>query len=447
LWVIAIGMIAMGLLSSCNTWQQDMGQDLLPPGDDVFLFHDTIFDIHSFPVTGKRHLTSDVSQSSTTIYLLGQLEDTIVGVSEATLFTQFNSTNTFQPAPNTEIDSILLHLFIPGYEGNLDGTVTFSVYEATERLYMDSLYYSDYEAEGRYNPMVLAELDHKPSDSDTIEILIQDQAFIQKFLDVSADTLLFLSDSLFKDYFNGFYLTATSTAPGGTMAAVVLSDLVSRMTVKYANDSTEVDITAGKDFTWATFGINEYYSQKINMFNHDYSSTYLGGIINKDSLVTPFSYLAGIGGVDTKLFFTNFEEWLGEEKVAVNAATLIFDVLPEEISGIALEDLPQQLMIYTELDDGLLEYTYDFIATNSIDESLFGGSLETVSKGMFSDTTYTYRFNMNLHVQSMVDGVKLDNNFRLQIRDAKRNPKIAKLWSNFYTNPSRIRLEVVYIKL
>ncbi len=75
---------------------------------------------------------------------------------------------------------------------------------------------------------------------------------------------------------------------------------------------------------------------------------------------------------------------MGEEKVAVNAATLIFDVLPEEISGIALEDLPQQLMIYTELDGGLLEYTYDFIATNSIDESLFGGSLETVSKGMFS---------------------------------------------------------------
>ena len=118
LWVIAISLIAMGLLSSCNTWQQDMGQDLLPPRDGVFLFHDTIFDIHSYPVTGKRHLTSDFSQSSATVYLLGKLEDTIVGVSEATLFTQFNSTSTFQPAPNTVVDSILLHLYIPGYEGN-----------------------------------------------------------------------------------------------------------------------------------------------------------------------------------------------------------------------------------------------------------------------------------------------------------------------------------------
>ena len=33
---------------------------------------------------------------------------------------------------------------------------------------------------------------------------------------------------------------------------------------------------------------------------------------------------------------------------------------------------------------------------------------------MFSDTIYTYRFNMGLHFQSMIDGEKLDNDFILQ---------------------------------
>jgi len=80
-------------------------------------------------------------------------------------------------------------------------------------------------------------------------------------------------------------------------------------------------------------------------------------------------------------------------------------------------------------------------------DSQFGGQLSSVSKGMFFDTTYSYSFNIPLQFQSMVDGVEIDNSFRLQLYDAKRNPKVAKLWSNLFTNPKRIRLEVVYIKL
>ena len=93
---------------------------------------------------------------------------------------------------------------------------------------------------------------------------------------------------------------------------------------------------------------------------------------------------------------------------------------------------------------------YDLLTVyqgTSGDDSQFGGQLRAVSKGMFFDTTYTYRFNIPLHFQSMVDGVDLHNDFVLQTYDSKTNPAISKIWSNLYTNSQRIRLEIVYIKL
>jgi len=447
LWVIAIILITVGVLSSCSVWQDDLGKDLLPPGDNVFLFHDTIFEIHAYPVTGKPLITSDRSFLNTTRYLLGNLEDSIVGTSTASVFTQYNTTSSYRPGPNTEIDSIILYLYIEGYEGDMDNQITIRVHEATERIYMDSIYRSDFEAEGKFNPVILAEKSFKPADSDTVEFLIQDQAFIQKFLDVQTDSALFRNDSIFKDYFNGFYLTAAFDAGNGALARAGLSDVVSRMIVKYANDSTEIDSIAGKDFTWATFPIDEFYSQKINLFEHDHSMTYLSGIIDNDSVETPYCYVQGMAGVNTRLSFTDLEEWMGEEKVAINSATFVFEVVPEELSGIAVDDLPNRMMLYSELDDGDLEYLYDYYAIAQTEDDLFGGILATESKGMFYDTTYTYRFNMGLHFQSMIDGVASNNNFRLRLYDSLRNPKISKLWSNLSSNPKRIRLEVVYLKL
>jgi hypothetical protein len=449
LWVIAIILISVRLFSSCSAWEQELGSDLLPPGDKVFLYHDTVFEINAYPVAGLPLITSEspYQPKPSALYLLGGLEDSIVGVSEASMFTQFNPSASFNPGPNTEIDSMMLILYIDDYVGDMSQDFTISVHESTERIYMDSLYYSDYELEGKYNPAVLAEKTITPAENDTVEILIRDQGFIQKFLDVQTDTALFWSDSVFKDYFKGFYISATSNADQGAMARVGLSNIVSRLTFKYANDSTEIDTTSGRDFVWATFRINEFSSQKINVFEHDHSMTYLGEIIDRDSLETPYAYVQGMAGVNTRLSFTGMEKWMGEGKVAINSATLIFDMVPEDISGIPLEETPLRLMLYSELDNGRLEQLYDYYAVSQVDDGLFGGIREEESRGMFHDTTYIYRFNMGLHFQAMVDGVKPDYNFRLQLYDAVRNPKISKLWSNLFTNPKRIRLEVTYLKL
>ena len=238
----------------------------------------------------------------------------------------------------------------------------------------------------------------------------------------------------------------------GAIAEVLPSNIITRLSLKYANDSTEIDSTIERDFRWATFTINEFVSQKINIFEHDYTGVDMEEIIDNPDIETPYCFVQGMGGVSTSFQFGNLNDWLeqGGGKVAINSASMIFDIYPEERGGLAPADMSSRLMLHTRAAPERLEPLYDLLAIfngTSGDDSQFGGQLRAVSQGMFFDTTYTYRFNIPLHFQSMVDGADLSNDFILQAYQAKNNPKVSQIWSNLYTNSQRIRLEIVYIKL
>ena len=448
---LAVILVLAGVISSCQISDKELGADILPPGDNVEIYYDTIFEISAYPIKGEPLITSEIYYATNRVMLLGSLEDTIFGKSTASAITQFNSPASFIPAGNMEIDSLFLALYIRDFIGDKDQDLTLSVYEFTERLYMDSLYYSDYDAEGKYNPVPLVQQIITPEDGQTYELLIKDQDFIDKFLAIQSDTNYFYNDSIFKDYFNGLYITAEPVSQEGTMARIELANTKTRLTMKYANDSTEVDSTAERDFRYAHFTINEFSSQKINMFEHDFSGTRLGQIINDENAITPYSYVEGMAGVNTRFSFANLQEWMDQNPVIINSATLVFDVVPEEQSGILYDNLPNRLMISTLLDDNSLEQIYDFNVLWSNDATQqatrFGGYKKAESLGLFSDTTYTYQFRMGLHFQAMLDGTKSDNDFVLQVSDGLINPRNAVLWSNLPANEKRIRLEIVYLKL
>ncbi len=447
LWVYMIILIIAGVVSSCQIINQELGQDLLPSDDNVLLFHDTIFDIRAYPVTATEMVTSEVAFDPGRLMLLGNLQDTIVGSSVASIITQFNTNGGIKSGPNFEIDSMLLSLKIDDYLGDVSEEITFRIYEFTERLYRDSTYYANYNPEGKYNAIPLAELSVSPEENAIIEFLIEDIEYKNKFMALS-DTTLTKNDSLFKDSFQGFYLTAESASPEGVMAKVLLADNASRLSMKYSSDSTQVDSIAGKEYVWGHFGIDPYFAQKVNLFMHDFSETHLGGIINHDSVNSSYCYVQGMAGVNTRFSFENLAEWMAKTPISISSATLIFDVVPEEESGILYEDLPGQLMIKTILEDGSTEDIYDYYVLNALQKpEEFGGRKKAVSQGLFYDTTYTYRFKVGLHFQSMIDGSKPDNDFILQLDDAKNNPRISKLWGNLDTPQNRIRLEVAYLKL
>ena len=238
LWPIAAFVLLLGLVSSCKISDKELGVDILPPGDSVSIFYDTIFEIQAFPITALPQVTSEVTFSSAKLMLLGLMDDTIVGRAEASAVTQFNSPVGYKAAPNTIIDSLYLSLYIYDYVGDTDQEFNLSLYEFQERLYMDSLYYSNYDISGKYNPVPLVQKSVTPENETTFELLIEDQDFIDKILAVSADSNYFVNDSIFKDYFNGLYIKAEPVSGKGTMARIQLSNFNTRLTMKYANDST-----------------------------------------------------------------------------------------------------------------------------------------------------------------------------------------------------------------
>ena len=452
-WGIAIVIGLIGILSSCDMSNSELGLDILPAGDNVNVYHDTIFEIDAYTMTGKPVLSSEVTYSATRLMLLGHLEDTIMGKSEASVVTQFNSSSTYKVADNLEVDSLILALYVNDFLGDTEQDINLSVYEFSERIYLDTAhkYYSDYDIEGKYDPVPLAQQTITPEDGSTYNLIIEDQDYINKFLAVQNDTTIFYSDSVFKDYFNGFYITAESVSSKGAIARIQLASTQTRLIMRYANDSTEVDSTAERDFSYAYFSIDQYYSQKINLFEHDYSGTQLAEVLDDEHASTPYSYVQGMAGVNTRFSFANLQEWMDKTPLVINSASLVFDVVPEQESGVPYDELPDRLMPKTILEDDSHELIYDYhvlIANDQTQQAAeFGGYKKAESLGLFNDTTYTYRFNIGLHFQSMVDGVKPDNDFTLQLNDGNVNPKYTKLWSNLPANEKRIRLEIVYLKL
>ncbi len=451
LWVFMIISIMVVLISSCQISDMELGADLLPPGDNVLLYRDTIFDINAYAVSGKRVATYETRMVDNRLFLLGNLHDTIVGTSKASIVTQVNTNFAFRSGPNMEIDSLMLYLYIQDYLGDMDQEITVRVYELTERIFIDSSYYSDYDLAGSFDTQPLVEKSFIPANGSKLEFLIEDQDFLNKFLALGEDTTLFKTDSIFKDFFNGLYIEAESASTDGTMARVHLTSPESLLSLKYANDSTQIDSIAGVEYEWSAFTIDQFFCQKINTFEHNHDGTFLSSIIDKDSAKAPYCYVQGMAGVNTRLSFESLEQWIEMGPIAISSATLVFDVVPEDESGILDDDLPNRLMIGSLLEDEAYEPVYDFFVLLANDPNRtaadFGGYIKGVSKGLFSDTTYNYRFNMALHFQSMIDGLKTDNDFILRLADKSTNPKITKLWSNLPANRKRIRLEIVYLRL
>ncbi len=63
----------------------------------------------------------------------------------------------------------MLFLHIQDYVGDMSARITIRVYELTERIYRDSVYYSNFNPEGIYNPVPLVQKSIMPEDASNVE--------------------------------------------------------------------------------------------------------------------------------------------------------------------------------------------------------------------------------------------------------------------------------------
>lgn len=434
------------ILVSCEPENGRLGIDLFPPSDTILVYTDTIYDIEAKLVKSNPVFTSVNfgTPNSDRLFMLGALNDTITGLSRADIATQisFTTLGNFGADP-TIVDSLRLLLYVKDVVGDTSQDMRIMIHELRESISRNQVYYSDYDISGKYDPIPLVDEVISPKENTFYEFDIPDVNFRDRIWQAIRDSA-FVSVDSFQKVFYGFYITSEVTEDSRLMAKIGLANPVSRLGFKYVHDSVSVDTVEAEDYDWYSMNFNEYFTQKVNMFHHDFTGTALEQKIDNPTAVNPVLYVQGMAGVNVQLSIPGFDRYLDSTGISINSARLVFEVLPDSISGIDADDYAQSIMLSSIVSDTTREVIYDYL-TNPGSWN-FGRLIRSNSVSAFLNPLYLYKFNLGLHLQSVITGSIENRDLVLYMDDPASSTKIIKLWSNESEHKESLRLELVYTK-
>ncbi len=445
LWISMV--LAMVFFSSCEPETNSLGTDILPSQDTIMVYTDSIFGLETRLVRSVPRMTSNRSQADETRnFYLGSTVDTIVGQTRADIVTEFSLTSLIDFGREPQIDSIVLSIYIDSFVGDTTRPVRLLIHEFQDSLRLDTNYYSDYDVTGKYNPVPLVDEWITPASNMLYEFEIDDQDFYNRMLDAasSPDSVFYFNPS-FKDRFPGLYITTETVTDSGAFALVQLGYDLAGLSFKFYHD-TIVEI-AGDSIPMSTYRLdfNEVFAQKVNIFHHDYSGTYVENFLDDPNAVPPIAYVQGLAGVNTLVSLPDPADIFGDGDVAINSARLVFYVVPESQSGLGKSDLPEKLMIETKLSDDTFVPFYDEVI--GTEQRFYGRLLQSNESSAFFEPVYYYNFNLGRHLQSVIAGEMENTDIYIFVENPESSEKIVKFWSNQSGQEKGLRLELIYTKL
>lgn len=405
-------------LSGCEEESSFLGLEIQPPSDRLSIKYFESNEVRAFTFTVD---SSDANQVS--YQLLGDLNDPVTGVTHADFFTQFSYTSFGNDlGTNPEADSLFLTLSVAGIYGDKDVSQDIKVYEITQDLRNDSVYYSNLDPAEYFQPgteIATFSYDHSENNS-LVKIPITDAGFIQKILDM--DSLTRSSYVDFIKYFKGFYITSERQGDPGSVLRLDLLSTNSRMTFHYKNAENDSLI-----LTFA-FGIE---SKRINLFRHDFTGTDFNSYLNQTEIQDSVVFVKSMSGLSARIQFPDMLQWRDSMPVAINKARLI---LPVEVLDATTDlfPLPVQLMLLVknEQDEFATFTDYD------IGLGYFGGR--------YDPDLQAYAFNISNQVQQFITG-KLDTlEFYVLVQNNSTTADRVVLTTGNHTRP--IKLQITYHK-
>ncbi|RLD36374.1 MAG: hypothetical protein DRI74_09140, partial [Bacteroidetes bacterium] len=132
-------LITLGSLVSCDK-PGDIGEDLVVLDDNKLnvTFTDTLT-INAYSV-----IVDSVTTNKLKYNLLGSYYDGVFGTTTASIYTQMRlSDNNVDFGANAVCDSVILSLDYYGFYGDTASEQTLRAYEVDEKMYPDSLYFSN----------------------------------------------------------------------------------------------------------------------------------------------------------------------------------------------------------------------------------------------------------------------------------------------------------------
>jgi len=379
-------MVLAIAIAGCKK-ESELGEDLMPPNEALDVRTTDTLTLVAYSVAEDSLRTDE-----TPIAVLGHYQDPVFGYTAASMFTQFHIANAalnINFGAGAVLDSTVLTL---GYNfdfyGDTTVSQTLSVYQMTESIYKDSVYYSHQTKSYYPSPVGSVTFAPRPRTKvvlgqDTVPAHLRiklDPTFGQIIFSQSGGTNL-SSNANWINFMKGLYI-APSGSPGGGLIYINPKDTLTRLTLFY---HTPTDTTK---FSFVVNNTTPYYSYYKHNFQN--ASPDLQSQMNNNT-TSDYVYVQSLAGVKTKIEFPFLENWknLGY-KVAINKAELIIKADP----SFSTDNLPLNKQLYvTSVDSaGKQSLTLDFFESSAY----YGGSLNT--------TANEYKINLARHFQSVING-------------------------------------------
>jgi hypothetical protein len=339
--------------------------------------------------------------------LLGTFNDPVFGTTSASIFTQLRLSNlspSFGTSPT--LDSLVLYLPYSGsYQAETMGDLQVKVYEVDQKMYIDSVYYSDRLLS--YKPNLLADLTFTPKPKDSVTINgVKYPPMLQIKLNSTLGNALLASNSTnllnndnFTDFFRGLFIKAmplsTTQENKGSILYFNLLSSYANMSLYYKKNSND---TISNKFN---FVINDKCAKYTNFNHYDYIGSG-GTLAAKDTLKKQIGavgyvkdttlgqkklYLQSMGGVKVNFKFTYLRDLIKNQKIVINEAVLV-------IKNDDIDDKntpPSLLTVLKKLASGKTEFLPDIYEG----AAFFGGS--------YNSTTKEYRMRITRYFQDMLN--------------------------------------------
>lgn len=412
----ALLFAALAILTlSCSKTTEKVGDGLLSENDLIGVYYTDTLEIvsHSEPV-------SVMYTKGLTTVQLGSLMDPVMGLTNASIFTQLHISSTNQDfGSEVVVDSVVLQLGLTGYYGDTTTLLTAHVYELDGILSLDSNYRQidnvsiiDNDLANGYQFYPHPKTNRYIIGSDTItEPLIRiplDNSFGDYL--TSIDPSAYESPEAFKEVFHGLKITCESVAQNGSICYITpTTNSLTQLQVYYRESPSS---TKPMRYYYYITSEEAYFNQYL----HDYtlgSSEFVQQVVDSNNyLGQDVLYLQSMGGVRILMDFPHLKQWVNNLEpnthLIINEAKLIFpeSTTLDETGGLTPPNSLALLNIVDSDNTVLLQDYYE-------GASYYGGSYSSSSKSVF--------FRIGEHLQQVIDGHQVSQGLYVTVSGAAIN--------------------------
>jgi len=432
-FIIVIALTGI-MISGCIK-SSVIGDDILKNDEIGVKFTDTL------PLIAKTVINDSlrVYPTSTSSFLLGQLDNPYTGKAKADLFVDFRSLGNVPDSSDFVFDSIVLTVIVDtslfyGDDYEKHHLEVFELNENINKTDADTFYANN---TFEYKQSKIGEIDFVPLGIDSLDVIEpgNDTVRYGEQLRIKLDNELgqrFLSnfdvlkdDTLFKNMFKGIYLK--TTVEKNSMIGMSILDTkgrnASRVEVYYTIDST-----LHKNI----FPVHHI----ISHFEHNYQGAEVESFFDSTEKGDSFLYIQGMVGTKLEIKIPDLSLLKGKN---LNKAALVFFTVE---NPDVIQDPPSRLSAYSEDSLGNLKIVKDweFSVLNNDPEFYYGYGNETEKDGI---KTLKYNINLTLFIRDLL---KQDiYNAKLIIVPENRigNPGFAKFYG-VKNSVLRSKLNIVY---